>query len=687
MEKHLKTKYGYTKFRPYQKNIIQDILNGENVTVIFPTGGGKSLCYQFPATYTKKISIVISPLISLMTDQQINLQSSGITSICLNSTTYTPQKSLLNRNHSNPTIKKLNNLTEGAIVYITPEFFANNITLFKPLINKIVLFAIDEAHCLSSWGHDFRKSYRSLSLINQKFPSIPIASFTATATPAVLDDIFNTLGIDDANEYCVGFRRPNLSISVKQKSDNIFFDLDINPDESTIIYTSTRKDAEKISKLLKSYHIPSGCYHGGMTIEKRTSTHNKFITDKIKIIVATVSFGMGIDKSDIRKVINYGAPANLETYYQEIGRAGRDGLPSKVVLFYKDSDFSTILFLISQSEKREHKHSIMNIFRKYITNHTHCRQTLIEYYFENGKLPQNIPNINKCGKCDNCTDQKDPNQNTIEIITDAKFIIGLVSSLPVNYGITKLIGVLRGSRASNIKSLINNPFYNKCPHYTIKELKYIIDILISKEYLDRKIFGKNTVITQGPNTLSNSLKIYMKHPTIKPPSKKDYSTTIRILRNTLAHKHKVAPYMFLDEKTLQKIATIKPTTIIDLAFIDGVNEHFIKNYGSSFLYKTPISKKPSDTNLESYTLYKSGKTIQEIMNIRSRAQTTIEQHIINIWKNKPEEIDLKRSGITPQIRQEIGKAIQKVGKDKLKPIKDMIPRYISYFQIKVCILL
>ena len=416
MNKHLKSQYGFTNFRDFQKEIIEDVISGKDSIVIFPTGGGKSLCYQYPATYLNKKSVIISPLISLMTDQQLHLTHRGINCVCLNSETKTHRSLLTSR----PSYA----LEKANVIYCTPEFFANNLNLFKSL-KDICMFAIDEAHCLSEWGHDFRPSYRNLNIIKKTFPSIPVVALTATATPQVLDDIFEVLGLNLAHQYQLGTMRENLSINVREKSDDILSDLAINPDESTIVYTQTRKNTEKIYKLLISAGVKAGYYHAGLTPEHKHKTHTLFVRDEIKVMVATICFGMGIDKPDIRKVINYGSPCNLETYYQEIGRAGRDGMPSEVVMFHSDGDYGVNSFLIGKSDIHHVKSKLLNTFQKYILNVTKCRQVMIEHYFEHGNLDGDISDNGKCGICDNCTGVGLAKTVETDVIREARLIVGV----------------------------------------------------------------------------------------------------------------------------------------------------------------------------------------------------------------------------------------------------------------------
>ena len=667
---HLKDIYGFNGFRKNQKDIIDDLLKGEDVFAMLPTGGGKSLLYQFPATFTNSISVVISPLISLMNDQCKFLNSKNIKCVCLNSESKI----------------KIDDLKNNKIIYTTPEFLIKQIHILESLKESIGLFAIDEAHCISQWSHDFRTSYLKLSIIKERFSNIPLLTVTATATPRVIEEIYELLDITEVNEYLLGTRRTNLFINIYYKND---FD-ECKFDEPTIIYVQTRKVCEQIYQAFNERGILCGYYHGGMDVEHKRRTHQQFMNEEILVIIATISFGMGIDKSNIRHVINYGVPTDIETYYQEIGRAGRDGLNSKVSLYYNQSDYITSQYLISKTtdEKQKRiKSNALQLLRQYISENNMCRMLMIEYYFKYGKLPNedNIINMEKCNKCDNCLGSNI--KEFTDITNDSTIIIDTINEHKKTKGF--YVGI------EKIIKNINGPKKSK------KWYRDIIDILVNKNILKRvqKSFG--CIITNGPINISDlsPLKVKIDDSSMHVTKNKssDYLITLQKVRKKLAEKYNMTPITFINERVLLNIYTAKPKSTTDLLKIDGISQDFIDMYSCEFLEelsnnntsKINITKsirtKTMDTTLE---LYKNGKTVNEICEIRKLTKQVIENHIIYIFENYDEvDIDPDYFGLTQEYEIEIKNAIKKIGSDKLNPIKNIVNSKITYAQIKLCILL
>ena len=388
MDSHLLNTYGHKSFRDGQENIISAILAGQSVLAIMPTGGGKSLLYQFPATYTGKSSVVVSPLISLMNDQAANLTKRGIASVCLN---------------SESTLADKIRLPSAKVIYTTPEYIVSERCALWNGGLDIGLIAIDEAHCISQWSHDFRPAYKSLACVRRHCPAVPILAVTATATPKVIDEMKSILSMNDCLFFQQGTHRDNLRISVHSKTD--FGKCDLS--SHTIVYVQTRKACESLCQKIRAKGVTAEMYHGGMSKREKQLAHMAFMDGSARVVVATISFGMGIDKGDIRHVVNYGVPTDIETYYQEIGRAGRDGKESKASLFYDNSDFTTARTLIGTcpcAKQRKYKHAALNSLRQYLANKSACRQFLIEEYFRTGKLGRGQLSSSKtCGLCDNCT--------------------------------------------------------------------------------------------------------------------------------------------------------------------------------------------------------------------------------------------------------------------------------------------
>jgi len=432
----LKEHFHFNQFRDKQLEIIKSvIIDKKDICAIMFTGAGKSLCYQFPPVYTNKVSIVVSPLIALMDDQKIKLDKLGVPSICLNGTVRAKDK-----------IKSDILANKYRIVYTTPEYIVTQKDFLIELLDNdiIMMIAIDESHCVSTWGHDFRDSYRQLYGLKTWLPNIPILAMTATATIKVQDDIIKTLKLNDPIIVKTTFDRPNLYIEIKLKTNpiNDLVKL-LNDKDPAIIYCQTRKDTEQISNILEKKGIICAAYHAGMTCVERESVHMDFVSNLIDCIVATVAFGMGIDKV-IRKVIHYGIPKDIESYYQEIGRAGRDGLHSICYMFYSPSDFSNGGYFINKITNQAymlHRTKLLDIMKKYIYING-CRRQYILTYFDEEYDKDN------CNMCDNCV--RNVVINKVDFTQEAVLLLYVIYETGSYYGIKMMIDVLRGSGSKKI---------------------------------------------------------------------------------------------------------------------------------------------------------------------------------------------------------------------------------------------
>lgn len=477
--KKLGKKFGFASFRPSQFEIVDSILHDKkDVCAVMPTGYGKSLCYQFPAIYSKKVAIIISPLISLMEDQKMQLQDLDISVCCLNSS-------------ENNSYDILNEITDGeySIVYMTPEYATTAEYLFTELVedDMLCLVAIDEGHCVSLWGQSFRSSYTELYKLKDYIGDVPMMVLTATATGKVLDDIENILKLNDPKIITSSFDRPNLYIEIKVKTDKtekllkpLLLDKYGEPlKESIIIYCLTRNETEKTAEKVRNMGIPCKAYHAGLSAEKRSKIHHKFINNKINCISATIAFGMGINKSDIRKIIHMNASKDVESYYQEIGRAGRDGLPSYCYAFYSYGDFKThrhFLENIDNPKFKKYRSKMITKMQNFVQDDGCRRVALLKYFNEDyGK--------DKCDNCDNCLRVIDTTQDK-DMTEEAKMLLGICKDTYGKFGLTILILILRGSKAKKVpKKYFGNKWYGKGKHYSEKVWKKLARKMIKDGYL------------------------------------------------------------------------------------------------------------------------------------------------------------------------------------------------------------
>lgn len=571
----LQETYGFTEFRNGQKEVIEKILNKKDTLAIMPTGGGKSLCYQIPALVFEGVTIVISPLISLMKDQVDALTELGISATFLNST--------LNAKELNERFRKARD-GEYKLIYVAPERFQTNDMTYLLDEIEVSLIAIDEAHCISQWGHDFRPSYLSLCEAIQKLEQHPpLLALTATATPLVSDHIIELLGITAQNRILTGFQRENLAFQVikGQDRDNYLLDyLSVNEGQSGIVYASTRKEVERIYHFLTVKNIRAGKYHGGMKEAERNNWQEKFLYEEINIMVATNAFGMGIDKSNVRFVIHYQIPKNIEAYYQEAGRAGRDGLPSDAILLFSPQDMQIQQFFIDQSEMDE---KLKNLEYKKLREMAqygstqNCLQRYIVRYFG-----EECPD---CGNCSNCLDERE----SIDITRDAQKVLSCVKRMGESFGKGMVMKVLTGSKDKKLRQwhFERLSTYGLMKNVPQKEVTQLIDYLTAEKYLTPsegqfpllKLTSKGVVVLKGEGTVTRKQARQARKIAVD----NKLFDQLRELRRNLATEQHVPPYVIFSDETLRIMCQLLPQDEQQLLAVKGVGENKLEKYGTAFL--------------------------------------------------------------------------------------------------------
>lgn len=572
----LKKFYGYEDFRPGQKKVVESLLNRNDTVAIMPTGAGKSICFQIPALLFEGVTLVISPLISLMKDQVDSLRQLGIAAVYINSSVSKAQL-----------YKDLQDISAGfyKIIYIAPERLTSEYLpdSFKNL--NISMVAVDEAHCLSQWGHDFRPSYRNILNFTNSLRIKPIISaFTATATPEVKTDIINLLGLKQPNIFVTGFDRPNLYFSVLRGEVKDKFVIDYvkkHQDEAGIIYVGTRKDVDALQVLLEIKGIKAGRYHAGMTDEERNQMQEDFLYDNLSVMVATNAFGMGIDKPNVRYVIHYNMPKNMEAYYQEAGRAGRDGLSGNCILLYSPQDTQLQKFLISKSTESEIRQQLEYKRLQSMVDYCHtpqCLRAFILHYFGEFDVEEH---------CDNCSNCKLEGE-LIDITIDAQKVLSCVYRMHERFGVKMIAEVLKGSKSAKVKQFNFERLstYGLMKERKLKDISDLILRLSAMQYLDitESQYPVVTLNELSWQVLRGQKKVWQKMVIVKKAKAKgELFEALRSLRKELATKEKLPPYMIFSDATLTQMATDKPTDLELMKNIRGVGEFKLQKYGEEFL--------------------------------------------------------------------------------------------------------
>lgn len=572
--------YGYTSFRRGQENIISSIINGNDVLAIMPTGGGKSICYQVPALLLEGMTIVISPLISLMKDQVDALKVMGIEADFINSS--------LSNSEYNEVLQNINE-NKYKIIYVAPERLDSVDFIEMMKYKNISQIAIDEAHCVSQWGHDFRMSYKRIPYFIKSLNKRPIiTAFTATASLEVREDIVNVLNLNQPDVYVTGFDRENLSINiVKSGSKNKYLlnYVENHKNESGIIYASTRKEVENIYEGLLKRNYSVARYHAGLSQEERKISQEHFIKDDIKIMVATNAFGMGIDKPNIRWVIHYNMPQSIENYYQEIGRAGRDGEESECVLLFTPGDVHTQKYLvevgIENPSRKIVQYKKLQQMVDLVYSNSCYRKSILSYFGESSELD--------CNNCSNCLNDGEIVDKTL----DAKKVISCIARMKRGYGATMIIDVLRGSKNKKVLELGFNTLttYSIMKNYSSEELKNFINTLVSHGFLDivenlgyRGSYPTIVLNNQSMKVIKDEIKVEFKESKVTKAINIENELYERLVekRSEIARQEGVAPYMVFGDATLKNISGTYATTKDEMLNISGIGEIKYNKYGELF---------------------------------------------------------------------------------------------------------
>ncbi len=712
----LKNVFGYDQFRPLQAQVIDHILNRQDVLVVMPTGGGKSLCYQIPGLVFDGLTVVISPLISLMKDQVEQLRQLGVPAVMLNSSL------------SMDEYRRNRDLVAGKtakLLYLAPEALlkSNMMELLSSI--KVDCLAIDEAHCISQWGHDFRPEYRQLIKARANFPNAACAALTATANPRVRQDILTSLEMNNGTEFVASFNRENLFIQVIPKDnplDQTLQFIENFENQSGIIYCHSRKQVESLSDTLTRNGFSVKPYHAGMTAIERSRNQEAFIRDDVQIIVATIAFGMGIDKPNVRFVLHYDLPKNIESYYQEIGRAGRDGLPSHCLMLFSYADVQKIKYFIDQKEPAEKRIAGIHLsaLLRYAESEVCRRMPLLHYFGEKY-------DAEKCHACDICVGEE---RKKVDLTIPAQKFLSCVKRTGERFGSSHIIDVLRGSKAKKVFQFGHEKLstYGIGEDFSKKQWQQMSRQFLHKGFARQDMeFGSIKLTEKGWDVLKGNLEVWgqlEKEQVVEKlfaESKRDAELSfnaklfdlLREKRKELADAAGVPPYVIFSDKTLVEMATYFPQSRENLLDIHGVGAVKCDKFGASFIpiiehfcrehsiagrpkkgnQTSPIALKKGTAekfgkprHIHVGDIFNSGRSIQEIMDIFNIKQNTVIDHltryVIQGHALRCGEI-LTLSRLPQEQKTTVLKAFDKCGSKYLRPAYDALDGTVSYDDLKI----
>jgi ATP-dependent DNA helicase RecQ len=704
----LKKHFGYDEFRPLQREIISDALAGRDVFVLMPTGGGKSLCFQLPALIRDGLTIVVSPLISLMKDQVDALRTSGIPATYLNST--------LDRHEATVRWRGLHR-GEYRMLYVAPERLMLDTFLERAVNWNIAQLAIDEAHCISEWGHDFRPEYRELKKLRTHFPDVPVMALTATATERVRSDIVKQLTLREPRCYVASFNRPNLAYRVVPKTapyEQLLTFIRSRPNDSGIIYCASRKSAESVAGNLKEDGVSAEPYHAGLTSGERTKNQEAFLRDDVRVITATIAFGMGINKPNVRFVVHYDLPKNLESYYQETGRAGRDGLPSECVLLFSASDVAKQLHFIEEKSETEAR-----IARTQLQQMVHyaetrdCRRmTLLRYFGEEYTKPS-------CEGCDNCLTPRETFDGTVPAQKFLSCVHRIHAKSGFGFGLNHIVDVLRGADTEAIRQRS----HNELSTYGIgPELKREAWQAIGRELLRLGFIecapgkfatlaltrtGREALRCRTPITLTKPIEVVSQRRDQKPRAgtiecDEALFERLRDLRRKMADDRDVPAYVIFSDVSLREMAKNYPTTATEFRRIPGVGEQKLKDFAEAFLseIKNYLAANPrrtfssgpdplrrtrrarlNDSQRETLQRFRAGESVDDISRARGFVRSTIYDHLEAAIKSG-ESLELDRFFTAAQ-RDEIASAFRKASDAKLADVRPLLGGKYDYAELRI----